>query len=136
MGTAFGKPTDLTGSHSDDAASSPPVSGDCETAPDLSELYKLSNSYKEGSFGRVLTKCALAGAVGLIVGPIANRGPFLNTAVISSANAALAVGFYDLIREALTATTVYDTPFISGCAGALTGVPASHACSPGTPIRC
>lgn len=129
MGTALGKPSDWTDSHGEDAASATRVRGECETAPDLPELYRLSNSYKEGSFGRVLAKCALAGAAGLVVGPIANRGPFLNTAVVSSANAALVVGFYDLIREALTATTVCDTPFISGTAGALTGVSAPHSAS-------
>lgn len=92
-----------------------------DTTPELSELYRLSNSYKHGSFARVLTKCVLAGAVGLVIGPIASRGPFLNTAIISAVNAAMVIGFYDIVREAATATTVCDTPFISGAAGALTG---------------
>eukprot|EP00892_Ulva_mutabilis_P003343 jgi/Ulvmu1/1380/UM011_0108.1 len=92
-----------------------------DTPPELVDLYQLSNTYKENSFERVLTKCALAGAAGLVIGPIANRGPFLNTALISSANAAIVMGFYDVVREAVTAATVVDTPFISFAAGALTG---------------
>ena len=122
MGATFIKPPALPASPRDDAASPSHDQARPDTTPELVELHKLSNSYKEGSFGRILTKFAVAGAVGLVVGPIANRGPFLNTAIISSANAALVVGFYDVIREALTATTVCDTPFISGTAGALTGV--------------
>lgn len=122
MGSRSSKQANL---NDDSCASSnvrtPDAHSPSDTAPNLLELYRLSNSYKEGSFERVLTKCALAGAAGLVIGPIANRGPFLNTAIISSANAAIVVGFYDVMREAVTATTVCDTPFVSGTAGALTG---------------
>lgn len=131
MGSGISKPSD---SRAESVSASEVATGHVkppppDTPPELAELYQLSNSYKEDSFKRVLIKCALAGAAGLIVGPIANRGPFLNTAIISSANAAIVVGFYDVVREAATATTVCDTPFISGAAGALTGADHGPPCT-------
>lgn len=66
------------------------------------KLHEVSNAYKQGSPERILTKCALAGAAGLVLGPIANRGPVLNTCLIGGLNAAMVLGFYDVLREALT----------------------------------
>lgn len=89
--------------------------------PDVSTLQQVSNAYKEGTAARVLTKVAMAGAVGFVVGPFAHSGPVLASAVITSANGAAVVGFYDVLREALTSLTLSDTPVLSLVAGALTG---------------
>jgi hypothetical protein len=99
-----------------------PVASESQQDTEIARLCQKSNEYKEGSFSRILSKASVAGILGLLLGPIANRGRVVHTASMGAANAFLTVGFYDLVREALTATSVIDSPICSGAAGALTGV--------------
>lgn len=98
--------------------------------PDVSTLQKVSNAYKEGTGGRVLAKVGMAGAAGFMLGPFTHSGPVLTSAFVTGANAVAVIGFYDVLREALTSLTITDTPFLSLVAGGLTGVHCfMHACA-------
>lgn len=93
---------------------------------EVSTMEQVSNAYKEGTAARVLSKVAVAGAVGFVLGPFTHNGPVLASAFVTGANAVAVVGFYDVLREALTSLTLSDTPFLSLVSGGLTG---AHLCS-------
>jgi hypothetical protein len=90
--------------------------------PDKATLEQVSNAYKEGTPFRVGTKVAMAGAAGFLLGPFAHSGPVLASAFVTAANGVVVIGFYDVLREALTSLMLSDTPILSLVAGGLTGL--------------
>jgi hypothetical protein len=81
----------------------------------------LSRAYKAGSFNRIACKTVAAGLFGTIFSPFFSPGVFPAVAVVGGFNAALIVGFYDTLREALTSLTLSDTPINSCLAGGVSG---------------
>jgi hypothetical protein len=137
MGTSSSKPSMLQVPHEHAAmptgteSPSGRVDMQLSSSPhrDLSLLEEMSNAYKEETPYRVLSKVAIAGAAGFVLGPFTHSGPVLASAFLTGANAVAVVGFYDIIREAVTSLTLSDNPILSLVAGGLTGKPSfSSSC--------
>jgi hypothetical protein len=112
--------------HTEHPSSAGNVAVQCGTyqSPEKRSLEQLSNAYKEDTPYRVGAKAAIAGAAGFVLGPFAHSGPVLASAFVTAANGAAVIGFYDVLREALTSLTLSDTPLVSFVAGGLTGAHA------------